>query len=122
MTMEPRIKALKDLIHVREPIPKAVSNLRRFPWDSDAALVTLTGRDLLRILDGYLCGELSEVDVEEWAEAIEGRDDVGYEPELADTLRQVVFCLANPLLTTPLGPELAGELKDTVSGGTRPRQ
>ena len=116
MTGDERIKALQDLIELREPIPVAISRLRHFSWDSDAELVTLRGSDLIQILDKYLQGELSSTDVEEWAEALEGRDDIGYESRLSDTLRQIVFELANPLLTTPIGPGRVRRLKDSIGG------
>jgi len=116
MTGDERIKALRDLIELREPIPVAISRLRHFPWDSDAELVTLRGSDLIRILDKYLHGELSSTDVEEWAEALEGRDDIGYEPRLSDALRQIIFELANPLLTTPIEPARARRWKDSIGG------
>ena len=116
MTSDERVKALRDLIEIREPIAAAVSHLRRFPWDCDAELVTLTGSDLIRVLDRYLQGDLSNTDVEEWAEALEGRDDVGYEPQLSDTLKQIIFELANPLLTTPVEPARAHQWKQSVGG------
>lgn len=116
MTVDERIKALRDLIELREPIPAAISHLRRFPWDSDAELVTLRGNDLIRILDAYLDGELSNSEVEEWAEAVEGRDDIGYEPQQRSVLRQIIFELANPLLTTPIEPAQAHRWKDSISG------
>ena len=115
MTADERIEALRDIIELREPIPVAIDRLRRFPWDSDAPLVTLTGNDLIRILDGYLRGDLSNTDVEEWAEALEGRDDIGYETH-DDILKQTIFELANPLLTTTLEPAQALRWKEAISG------
>lgn len=115
MTVDERIKALRDLIELREPIPVAISRLRRFPWDSDAELVTVTPTDVTRILDAYLVGELSNTDVEDWADALEGRDDIGYELDQSDTLREIIFELANPLLTTPIEPARARSLKRSIS-------
>jgi hypothetical protein len=68
-------------------------------------------------MDRYLSGSIDGSDVEQWAEAIEGRDDVGYETTVADWLRQVVFELANPKLTAPLEPSRAAELKSEIAGG-----
>lgn len=114
MTAGERIEALRDLVELREPIPVAIGRLRLFPWDSDAMLVTLTGNDLIRILDRYLRRKLSNTEVEEWAEALEGRDDVGYESQLGEILRRIIFELANPLLTTPLGPAQARRWKEAI--------
>jgi hypothetical protein len=115
MNIDERIRALRDLIELREPIPVAISRLRLFPWDSDATLVILTSTDLIRVLDRYLRGELSNTEVEEWAEALEGRDDIGYEPKLGDTLRQIIFDLANPLLATAIRPTQAHRWKEALS-------
>lgn len=116
MTVDLRINALQDLIGLRKPIGVAIKELRSFPWDSDAPLVTLAGRDLIRILDGYLQGDLSAGEIEDWADAVEGRDDIGYEPGREETLRQAVFELANPLLTVPLSADRARTWKDAISG------
>lgn len=115
MAADDRIKALRDLIELRRPIPLAISHLRRFTWDSDAQLVTLTSNDLIRILDVYLAGKVSTTEVEEWAETLEGRDDIAYDPKHTYILKQIIFGLANPLLTTPMDPALASRLRDSLS-------
>jgi len=115
MTVERRIEALRGLIEFREPIPVSIGRLREFPWDSDRALVVLTGDDLARMLDRYLQGELSNMELEEWANALEGRDDIGYEPSTDDNLKRIIFELANPLLATPIGPAQAQIWKEAIS-------
>ena len=115
MTSDQRIEALRDLIELREPISVATSRLRFFPWDSDSALVTFSVNDLIRVIDGYLRGELSKTEVEEWAEAIEGRDDIGYESRTGGTLKQIIFELANPLLATAIDPTQALRWKEVIT-------
>jgi hypothetical protein len=114
MNADERTEALRDLIELREPIPSAISRLRQFPWDSDTELVAVGRNDLIRILDKYLAGELVDAQVEEWAGALEGRDDVGYEFHPGGALKQIIFELANPLLTTPLEPARACNWKETL--------
>lgn len=109
MTIERRRSALQDLVQLRLPLPLAISQLRGFPWDSDEELITLTGDDLDRVINKCKHGELSSSEVEGWAEAIEGRDDIGYEPHLAQALRQVIFALANPQLAGRLEADLASQ-------------
>jgi len=116
MTEQERRVTLEGLIRGDLPVPEARLRLARFPWDSDIELVKLTRHDLVRIIDRYLTGSIDGSDVEQWAEAIEGRDDVGYETSVADRLRQVVFELANPDLAAPLGPLRAAELKAEIAG------
>jgi hypothetical protein len=70
------------------------------------------------MLDLYLGSTIRGSDVEEWAEAIEGRDDVGYEGDAADMLREAVFELANPDLTNQLVPERARELRNRFGSRT----
>jgi hypothetical protein len=115
MTVDERAEALRNLIELREPIPVTICRLRQFPWDSDAEVVTLIRDDMIRILDKYLSGELSNASVEEWANALESRDDVRYEPLLGDTLRRIIFELANPLLTAPLQPARARSWREALT-------
>ena len=88
MARPERIQALRNLICLLEPVADAIHDLREFPWDSDDELVTLTSADLVRVLDLYLEGKLKSTEVEGWAEAIEGRDDVAYEHRADDTLKR----------------------------------
>jgi hypothetical protein len=60
-----------------------------------------------RVLDMYLRGELTNSEVEEWADAIESRDDIGYGSPTDHRLKQLVFKLANPLLTEKITPATA---------------
>jgi len=50
----------------------------------------------------YLSGQLTENLVEAWANAIEGREDIGMKERDEDFLREVIFELANPVLHQPL--------------------
>jgi hypothetical protein len=116
MNSDQRIEALRDLIELREPISVATGRLRSFPWDIDSALVTLTMNDLIGVIEGYLRRELSETEVEEWAEAIDGRDDIGYESYAGGTLKQIIFELANPLLATSIDHTQALRWKEVITG------
>lgn len=98
MTADDRREALRRLITVQEPVADASRRLRTFPWDSDTELVVLTRRDLLHILDLYLRRDLDESEMEQWAEALECRDDVGYEIQAEANLKKIIFELANPAL------------------------
>jgi hypothetical protein len=115
MSEHERKVILDGLIRGDLSVPEARLRLGHFSWDSDTELVKLTRHDLVRIIDRYLGGSIDGSDVEQWAEAIEGRDDVGYETCVADWLRQVVFELANPDLAVPLGPLRAAELKSEMA-------
>jgi hypothetical protein len=112
--MDPR-SILCDLIEITRPLDEILINLKRLAWDSEVPLVTLEQRHLASVLRRYRDGNLSGEAVEIWANAIEGRDDIGYEP---DTIAgRLLFELANPRLTARLTPARASELLDLISEG-----
>jgi hypothetical protein len=111
LTKVSRVAALQDLVLLRVPPADAQRRLRAFVWDSNDALVTLTVEDLLRLLDEYLRGNLTNGDVEQWANAVEGRDDVGFEENREAVIKEMVFQLATPEITAPLTPAAALEWK-----------
>lgn len=75
-----------------------------FAWDSESELIRLTSKDFYHVLSLYKQGSLSVAEVENWANALECRDDVGFASEQA---RELLHELANPLLTQPLSSERA---------------
>lgn len=99
-----RTATLDALVKVTMPISEAVSRLAEFPWDSDAELVSLAPEDFYHVLSLFKQGTLSAVEVENWANALEGRDDVGISSPLA---QELLYELANPLLSQPLSSERA---------------
>lgn len=102
MTSDRRYDALRDLIAAREPLEQTVGHLRTFPWDSDRVLVELRRSDVARVLRRYLQAELSAEQCVAWANAIEARDDIGFEPHRVDLLKRFIFEVANPDLGAPL--------------------
>ena len=81
--------------------------LRRFEWDCDDELVIVERRHLQNALRRFVDGELTSVEIELWANVIEGRDDIGFEDGLADRLKDILFKLANPLLNEPITTQAA---------------
>lgn len=100
--IDDRTEALLDLIRLRRPTAEARRRLQAFPWDSDTDLVLLTPADLRRVLDGFASGHLTAEEVEEWANAIESRDDVGFDELSQDLVFDCLFELANPRIERPL--------------------
>jgi hypothetical protein len=116
MSPELRAEALRDLVELRTPIDDAAAVLARFGWDSEDEPVTLTRADALRVLRGYLNGRLTNEDVRRWAEALEGREDLGRETGFEKLLTEFLFELATPELAGPLTPELAQHWTAVFSG------
>lgn len=83
--------SLVDLIELRRPIYAAVDAVGHLDWDSDEDLVVLTGEHVRALLRMYERGTVSAAEVRAWAETLECREDVGYEPDHGDELRDFLF-------------------------------
>jgi hypothetical protein len=105
-----RAELLGDLLMAARPIAAIAEELREFGWDSDEELVILDRTHVIAILDDYLAGRREAPEVCSWAEAIEGRDDIGLAEECHTVLKDVIFQLANPGLGCELSPLLARKL------------
>ncbi|MGI5215492.1 hypothetical protein [Plantactinospora sp. CA-290183] len=106
--------ALRNLIELRTSLTEAVAALARFEWDSDTELVVLTRLDGMRLLRRYREHDLTAHECQRWAEALEGRDDVGLEPGFEDTIKEFLFEIATPELAGELTPELASGWERTL--------
>jgi hypothetical protein len=111
MSTPAREQAVADLVRLRRPLAEAITSLRRFPWDSDEELVELGPADLRRVLDRCLAGDLSAEQLEDWANAVESREDIAFEPR--DVI-DLVAELANPTLFRPLTQETVRDLVGRV--------
>lgn len=107
ISTDERAKVLRDLIALRVPPAQASAALARFGWDSEDELVTLTRADVLRVLRDYAAGRLTAQDVTRWAEALEGRDDVGREAGYEEPLTEFLYEAATPEVAGALTPEFA---------------
>jgi hypothetical protein len=75
-----------------------LDQLLSFGWDSDDELVALTKADAVAMLDRHRGGAVSTEDLVRWADQIEGREDIGFEPEHEADLAGLIIELANPTL------------------------
>ncbi|WP_328615164.1 hypothetical protein OHS18_46885 [Amycolatopsis sp. NBC_00355] len=107
MTAQDRAEALLDILELRKSVSDAVRELSRFGFDGEEDLVTLTPAHVTGLLRGYLSGAFTESDVEVWAEALAGRDDVGLLKGYENLLKQALFELSTPEINEPIGFEMA---------------
>jgi hypothetical protein len=91
-----RREILQSLLLLDRSLRDVLQLLSAFPWDSEMELVRLRPEHIIKVLHRFKAGELTARDVEDWANAIEGRDDIGLGDSMA--LRDVLFDLANPVL------------------------
>lgn len=104
---EGRTAALRALIRLETAPRAAITALAGYGWDAGEDLVILTPADLKRMLAKYLNSELTEDEWRLWAEALEGRDDVGFEEESEELVKEFIFQSATPEIFEPLTPLLA---------------
>lgn len=107
--MNARTTLIEQLIAFQRPVPEILVELGNFPWDSQDALADLTRANVVSVLERFFRREISADQVEQWANALEGREDVGYEGGNRSLVREVLHELANPVLTRALTPETAQE-------------
>jgi len=109
--MERRV-ALNDLLTFSRPLDSISADLHRFPWDSESELAEMTVEVAIDVLGRALRGDLTPVDIEEWANLIESREDIGFPYDDESLLMDLVFDLANPALNGPITDE---KLRNWVS-------
>lgn len=116
--MKTRQQQLNALVNLDQPLSTTLSTLKTLLWDSNQAIITLKKDHLIHILNQYLNNALSATDLENWANAIEAREDITYETPDADLINDIIFDLANPILNTPLSPELVRQYITQLSNST----
>ncbi len=90
-----RLEALRHLIAWDRPVGELKGDLGEFSWDSEQELIQLDKSDALSVLDRVSKGEMSRVELGQWAEMIESREDIGIDQNGDGLLQQLIFELAN---------------------------
>jgi hypothetical protein len=98
------------------PLEDTLVLLQAYGWNSDQELVILTAADVVSLLDRFFAGELSTVQVQHWAELLELRDDVGFEPRWSEHLSLAVRQLATPEVFGMITPGLLRRMRDVFAG------
>ena len=107
--LEDRCRVLEELVRLSAPIHDIKTRLSQYPWEAERELVLIRPEHVISILRKFSKQAISASDVEDWANLIEGREDVGFESQFEDIGRDVLYELANPQLTRPLTLDLASE-------------
>jgi hypothetical protein len=114
--MKNRISVLETLIGLTEPIEAIRTELSVIPWDSEEELIELKASDLVNVLQRYIDGDVTKETLIEWANVIEGRDDIGLEKSSFDTLKEALTVLANPDINGPIDKTTAALLVKLLQG------
>lgn len=108
-TMRTRTDILNDLIRFQTQLDRVQNELSQYTWDVEEPLVMMRKSDFISIAQRFLDGVLSTDDLENWANAIECRDDVEFEN---DELSEFIFDLANPVINGEITKELVRKMID----------
>lgn len=93
--MRDRREVLLDLINNRVDTQSLISELSNYSWDCEEPLLIIKNEHISYILNKFLVGNLSSEELENWANAIECREDIAFEN---DSLEDVINRIANPVL------------------------
>ncbi len=96
MNYDSRKSCLSNLLNIEKDVRQLKEELSHFPWDAPEELIVLERGHLEKAINKYLIGQLEENDLVDWANLIELREDIGYEAEYEDLLKDLIFRLANP--------------------------
>ncbi len=101
---------MESLLRLDSPLVDLARQLDEFPFDSGGEdRVELTRSHAAAVLAKYLRGDFTAHRVKGWAKILEGRDDVLFDRKDPESVRRLIFELANPEINDPLTPELARE-------------
>ena len=91
--MKSRADLLKDLVTLQGNIESLEKDLSKFIWDSEISLYSISVEDFNYVLKKSLNDEIDFETLTSWANALECRDDLGFNNE---AMQEFIFELANP--------------------------
>lgn len=95
---------LENLLAANGDIPVLVSKVAAHSCDIHVELVELEASHIVGVSPRYIKNELSPAEIEEWANAIESREDIAIMGKMGDSLLQAIHELANSALGYSLAP------------------
>ena len=111
-----RAGLIAELFGYERPVRDVLVDLAPYGWGSDEPLAELKASHMRHVLARYFQAELSAAQVEERTNAIECREDIGYEPSSPEG--DVIFELTNPDMTAQLSPARAEQMLRLLCGNS----
>lgn len=105
-----RSVVIENLLNLSSPLDDLRQQLSSFDWDFEGVAVVLNRHHVMDVLSRYLSGELTAAIVEQWANLLEGREDISFDRMHEKWIADTIFELANPVLTARLDMTRAREL------------
>lgn len=91
-----RLEWVTKLIGFEGDIEETIQKLNTFEWDYTGDPIVLRKEDAASVLERYIDGQITSGDIEKWADAIELREDIAYEPSSFEWLENVICTLSAP--------------------------
>jgi hypothetical protein len=111
-----RAELLRHLVEFDEPCEPVQKELVQFGWEWRAApLVKIERKHMLSVMDRFISGRISAGDLHFWADRLEGRDDISFDAEDGDLLREMLFRIANPEASESLTVEVVTALRKVLA-------
>lgn len=104
--MRDRKTLLQELVINPKTVKDVLQELSLHGWYCEQHFFVITKRDVLETLKQFLQGKLSSVEVRDWANAVGGRPDLGYEFGPDGVVEESLYWLAHPDLEWPINREL----------------
>ena len=102
-----RQQTITSLVEFTKPLDELRRELAELAWDREGPpLAILRPAHIAAVLERYKRGELTARDVEDWANLVECREDIDFDPRRAADIADAIFDIASP--------EMQGSLDDIV--------
>lgn len=111
MNTESRTNLLRRLVCYEQPIEPVLDQLRKHGWDCETPVFCVLNEHLVNILNRYLDDELDAAGLQDWAECLEEREDIGFEEGCETLFRAIIFELGNPEINHGITHKLVESLK-----------
>ena len=93
-----RLNALRDLVEFSKPLHEISQSLSHFSWDFEGEPFVIEQVHLQLVLNRFIKGDCTAIELEEWANLIECREDLEFPENADETLSAIIHQLANPAL------------------------
>ena len=104
--MRSRKSLLTEIVENPLPEPSVLNELYEYGWDCDHELVIITKQHIYDILATFTKKLLTAQQVREWANRLEGREDIGYEGGGEGVVNEAIFWLANPYINYSIDEQI----------------
>jgi hypothetical protein len=110
--MRNRIDILKDLVFYNGDLSVLKKELSQYSWDAEKPYLVITKPQLLKVLIKCIDQIITFQNLEDWADAIECRDDLDFESE---EIQEIIFELSSPEINGEITKERLQEIVNDLS-------